>query len=165
MVSDWEYQQILSDYETRKAQTEEAEIILDALEIKASSEAGKSDSGKSFMKITWTPDVVTAEDLLAEGLYDDSETGLLTEEDLAQILPQDAGLADWIDGYEVHKSTAKSSGYKRAHDTKDGGKLYFKNTSGLKKGTRYYYKVRAYKLVGEEKIYSEWSNITYRKAK
>jgi len=152
MVSDWEYQQILSDYETRKALEAEAESLMEAVALEASSEAGKSDSGKSFMKITWTAGDSLAEDG-GEETFDDAGDDL-TSADLTAI-----------DGYEVWKSTSKTSGYKRAHDTKDGSKLYFKNTSGLEKGTRYYYKVRAYKLVGEEKIYSDWSNITYRKAK
>ena len=54
------------------------------------------------------------------------------------------------DGYTLSISTPKTS---------------YKNTSGLKKGTRYYFKVRAYKQIGEKRIYSGWSNITYKKSK
>ena len=67
-----------------------------------------------------------------------------------------------IDGYELYKSTAKGSGYSLLKDT-TGTK--FKNTSNLEKGTRYYYKVRAYREIGGKKIYSAWSNVTYKKAK
>ena len=73
--------------------------------------------------------------------------------------------SDYFDGYEVWKSTSKTSGYKLVRDTAGSGKTTYKNTSGLKKGTRYYYKVRAYKLVNDEKIYTGWSNVTYKKAK
>lgn len=71
------------------------------------------------------------------------------------------GSAD-IDGYEVWKSTKHSKGYKKAFTTK---KQTYKNTKGLKKGTRYYYKVRAYKMVEGKKITSDWSNKARRIAK
>lgn len=161
MVSDYEYMQILSEYEARKALEAEAKSVMSAVDVQASSEAGRSDSGKSWMKISWTSDTVS-DALESDDVDADSQ---LTAEELAQILPQDTGLNTYFDGFEVWKSTSKNSGYKLVRDTESGEKTSYKNTSGLKKGTRYYYKVRAYKLVGEEKIYSDWSNITYRKAK
>ncbi len=67
-----------------------------------------------------------------------------------------------IDGYQVWKSTKRSSGFKKAFTTT---KTSYKNTKGLKKGTRYYYKVRAYKVVDGKNVYSDWSNKAYRIAK
>ncbi len=67
-----------------------------------------------------------------------------------------------IDGYELWKSTSKSSDWQLLKSTT--GKK-FKNTSNIKKGTRYYYKVRAYREIGGQKIYSPWSNVTYKIAK
>ena len=67
-----------------------------------------------------------------------------------------------IDGYELYKSTAKDSGYTLLKSTTGTS---IKNTSNLKKGTRYYYKVRAYREIGGKRIYSAWSNVTYKKAK
>ena len=67
------------------------------------------------------------------------------------------GLPEDVDGYEVWKSTSRDDGYTLSIST---AKMSYKNTSGLKKGTRYYYKVRAYKQIGEKRIYSAWSNIT-----
>ena len=72
------------------------------------------------------------------------------------------GLPEDVDGYEVWKSTSRDDGYTLSIST---AKMSYKNTSGLKKGTRYYYKVRAYKQIGEKRIYSAWSNITYKKSK
>ena len=67
-----------------------------------------------------------------------------------------------IDGYQIWKSTKRSSGFKKAFTTT---KTSYKNTKGLKKGTRYYYKVRAYKVVDGKNVYSDWSNKAYRIAK
>ena len=66
------------------------------------------------------------------------------------------------DGYQVYKSTKAQKGYKKAITTT---KTSFKNTKNLKKGTRYYYKVRAYKVVDGVKYYSDWSNKANRIAK
>ena len=67
-----------------------------------------------------------------------------------------------IDGYEIWKSTKANKGYKKAFTTT---KQTYKNTKGLKKGTRYYYKVRAYKVIDGVKVTSDWSNKANRKAK
>ena len=72
------------------------------------------------------------------------------------------GDASVADGYQVWKSTKQSKGYKKAITT---AKKSYKNTKGLKKGTRYYYKVRAYKVVDGKNVYSDWSNKAYRVAK
>ncbi len=72
------------------------------------------------------------------------------------------GDASVADGFQVWKSTKQSKGYKKAFTTT---KQSYKNTKGLKKGTRYYYKVRAYKVVDGKNVYSDWSNKAYRKAK
>ena len=71
------------------------------------------------------------------------------------------GEAD-IDGYQIWKSKKANSGYKKAFTTT---KKTYKNSKGLKKGTRYYYKVRAYKVVDGKNVYSDWSNKANRKAK
>ena len=71
------------------------------------------------------------------------------------------GEAD-IDGYEIWKSTKANKGYKKAFTTT---KKTYKNSKGLKKGTRYYYKVRAYKVIDGGKVTSDWSNKANRKAK
>ena len=70
-----------------------------------------------------------------------------------------------VDGYEIYKSTKKNSGYKYAFTTKNPENKWYKNTAGLKKGTMYYYKVRAFVEVDGQKYYSDWSNKAYRIAK
>ncbi|MBQ4650042.1 MAG: peptidoglycan-binding protein [Firmicutes bacterium] len=150
MVSEAEYQQILADYEASKAaeeaaktEAEAARQALDSIKIKAASAAAPKS-----MTITWTPSIMQEDEDGNQQAANEAYTTLL--------------LAKYVDGYEVWKSTSKTEGYEKVRTT---GKLSYKNTKGLKKGTRYYYKVRAYKQVGEETLYSDWSTITYRKAK
>ena len=66
------------------------------------------------------------------------------------------------DGYQIWKSTKHSKGYKKVFTTT---KKSYKNTKGLKKGTRYYYKVRAYVKVDGKNVYSDWSNKARRVAR
>src|SRR5699024_9225994 len=70
------------------------------------------------------------------------------------------------DGMRVYKSTKKNSGFGATpyFITKKGA-MQYKNTKELKKGTRYYYKVRAYVEIDGVKYYSDWSNKAYRIAK
>ena len=74
------------------------------------------------------------------------------------------GDASVADGYQIFRSVKKNSGFgtKPIFTTT---KQTYKNTKSLKKGTRYYYKVRAYKVVDGKTYYSDWSNKAYRIAK
>ncbi len=69
-----------------------------------------------------------------------------------------------FDGYDIRRSVKKSSGYgKRAFAfTK---KAKYINSRSLKKGKTYYYKVRAYRLVDGSKVYTEWSNKSWKTVK
>ena len=67
-----------------------------------------------------------------------------------------------VTGYEIARSQKKDSGYKIMFSSPT--ERYF-NTASLTKGTRYYYKVRAYQQVNYTRYYSDWSNVTYKTAK
>ena len=82
-----------------------------------------------------------------------------------KIMWSTQGDDSYVQGYEIYKSTKKNSGYKYAFTTKNPENKWYKNTAGLKKGTMYYYKVRAFVEVDGQKYYSDWSNKAYRKAK
>lgn len=71
-------------------------------------------------------------------------------------------LSEKVDGlkYQIYKSQKRNSGYKKCFTT---SKQTFTNTSGLKKGKTYYYKVRGYKYLGGKYYYTAWSNVSYRK--
>jgi len=67
-------------------------------------------------------------------------------------------------GYVIMRSTKKSSGYKKIRTVTKGSTISFTNTK-LKKGKKYYYKVRAYRKVSGKKIYGKYSEVKYSKAK
>ncbi len=69
-----------------------------------------------------------------------------------------------IDGmkYQIYKSTSKYTGYSKIY-TASGLKLT--NTSSIKKGKTYYYKVRGYKYIDGKYYYTDWSNVTYKTVK
>ena len=67
-------------------------------------------------------------------------------------------------GYKIYRSTKKNSGYKVVKTIKKGSTVSWKNTK-LKKGKRYYYKVKAYRAVNKKNVYSSYSSLKYVKAK
>jgi quinol monooxygenase YgiN len=67
-------------------------------------------------------------------------------------------------GYEVYRSTKKSSGYKKIVEfTNEDEVLEYLNSTTKKK--TYYYKVRTYVLNGETKVYSSYSGVKKIKSK
>lgn len=58
------------------------------------------------------------------------------------------------DGYEVYKSIGDSEGYQLLTTVSDAGYI----DTGLTLGSTYYYQIKAYRLVGETKVYSQNSS-------
>lgn len=71
------------------------------------------------------------------------------------------GSLEGLEGYEVFRSTKLSSGYgkKPFFETK---KTHYTNNKSLKKGTRYYYKIRGYVTVDGVRHYTSWSLRAWR---
>lgn len=153
MVDIFQYYQVLADYEARRQQEEDAATVFEALNIKSSSALASNG-----INISWSASQISTNDFIK-----DAEISSILSQ--AGIDGTDTSITSYLDGYEVWRSTSKTSGYKLMKDTANNTAASYKNTAGLKKGTCYYYKVRAYKLVGEKKIYSEWSNVVYRTMK
>ena len=71
-----------------------------------------------------------------------------------------------VDYFQVFRSTKKTTGYgtKPFYQTKTEKATYYNNTKSLKKGTRYYYKVRGVRVLDGKRYYTRWSNIANRTA-
>lgn len=67
-------------------------------------------------------------------------------------------------GYQLYRATSKSGTYKKVKSISSSSTVSYKNT-GLKKSKTYYYKVRAYKKVGNTTIYSSFSTVKSAKTK
>ncbi len=60
--------------------------------------------------------------------------------------------ADIVSGYAIYSSTSKDGEYEKLTTLKQQNKITYKVT-GLKKGTTYYFKVRAYSTMKDGKVY------------
>lgn len=72
-----------------------------------------------------------------------------------------------VDYFEVFRSTERYKGYgsEAYFVTKDGLRTYYINTKSLESGKTYYYKVRGVRLIDGEKVYTQWSNKSWRTIK
>lgn len=70
-----------------------------------------------------------------------------------------------VNGYQIQYSTSKS--FKGAKSVNTGNKNYItsKTLTGLKKGKKYYVRIRTYKTTGKVKYYSPWSSAKSVKVK
>lgn len=64
---------------------------------------------------------------------------------------------DGVDGYVVYRSTSKNGTYKQCYSTSNPDKDFYINTN-RKTGKTYWYRVKAYKVVNNKKIYSKLSS-------
>ncbi len=68
-----------------------------------------------------------------------------------------------FDGVEIYRSTKRYSGYGKKPIYTSKSERYY-NTA-IKTGTKYYYKVRGFKYVNDEKVYTEYSLKAWRTVK
>ena len=61
-----------------------------------------------------------------------------------------------VDGYQIYRATSKSGKYAKIATVKGASSATYTNT-GRTCGTRYYYKLRAYKKIGGKTVYSKYS--------
>ena len=69
-----------------------------------------------------------------------------------------------VDGYQLYRATSKSGKYAKIATVKGASSATYTDT-GRTCGTRYYYKLRAYKKIGGKTVYSKYSTILSAYAK
>lgn len=70
-----------------------------------------------------------------------------------------------VDNYEIFRSAKKKTGFgdKPYFVTKKNNTSgFYKNTKNVKKGTRYFYKMRGVREIAGETYYTQWSNVVMR---
>ena len=70
-----------------------------------------------------------------------------------------------VDNYEIFRSAKKKTNFgKKAWFVTKTNKTkgFYKNGKSVKKGTRYYYKMRGVREIDGKKVYTKWSNIVMR---
>ena len=65
---------------------------------------------------------------------------------------------DGATGYQIYRSTKKSSGFKCVKTITNGKTVKYVNKK-LSKGKTYYYKVRAYRTVDGSKLYGAFTSV------
>ncbi len=69
-----------------------------------------------------------------------------------------------VHGYEIYRATSKNGKFKKVKTIKNASKTTYVNNK-LKKGKKYYYKIRTYKNVNGMKVYGEYSSSKNAKVK
>lgn len=69
-----------------------------------------------------------------------------------------------VSGYVIYRSTKKSSGYKKIKTIKKASTTSYTNKK-LSRKKKYYYKVRAYKVVNGKRVYGSYSSVKSIKTK
>ncbi len=69
-----------------------------------------------------------------------------------------------VDGYQIYRAASKSGKYAKIATVKGAASATYTDT-GRTCGTRYYYKLRAYKKIGGKTVYSKYSTILSAYAK
>lgn len=72
--------------------------------------------------------------------------------------------ASGVSGYTIYRASSKSGKYQAVKTVKGSTTVKYTNTK-LKSGKKYYYKVRAYRVVSGKKVYSPYSQIKAVKVK
>ena len=70
---------------------------------------------------------------------------------------------DGVTGYKIYRSTSKNGAYKCVATVSSKNNSY--TNTGLISGTTYYYKIRAYKNLNNEKLYGDYSKVLKAKTK
>lgn len=69
-----------------------------------------------------------------------------------------------VTGYRIYRSTAKDGEYKRIKTITSSSTVKYENTN-VALNQNYYYKLRAYRMVGDKTVYGEYSDVVNAKAK
>lgn len=82
----------------------------------------------------------------------------------ARFIKVSWGKADWANGYQIYVSVKKGKGYRMIKTVAKGSAGSWADKK-LKKGKKYYYKIKAYRNVNGTKVFSAFSNVSNKEVK
>ncbi len=143
----------------KKAKTEE--------EVKAITEAAQKEI-ETVLTAEEKAEIKAIENVGGNGA--DGKVKFIAKSKLTKVKGRKAVRISWnvptgiqLDGYKIYRSTKKNKFGSKPYFTTD--KTAYTNTKDLKKGKTYYYKVRGYKEINGEIVYTGWSTNAYRTMK
>lgn len=145
--------------------TEMASVYEEAAASKAEAEAAKKEAELAKAEAEAAKkEAETAKSELAKAKFNHSSVKLTSVKAGKKKITLRWKKVKDADGYVIYRSTKKNKEFKKVKTIKKDSTVKWTNTK-LKANKRYYYKVRAYKVVDGKNIYTQYSAVKQAKAK
>ncbi|MBR1989269.1 MAG: fibronectin type III domain-containing protein [Firmicutes bacterium] len=140
-----------------------SEVLVNTIPVSADAQIDLRDWDD--IKVTVREKMPVSNETLIKGVQNTTlkvKTVLVGDRQIRVIWTKSKGYK--MDYYEIYRSSKKSktTSGKPFYTTKTGNTKSYCSARNLKKGTKYYYKVRGVRVIDGKKYYTKWSNYGIR---